>query len=160
MSFTTANPIFLPLQNSNLDKMESAFLGQNGLPQFHVALGLGNASRVSGQCVDRHLTHSGVCWGSFDGEHTRYVDNKDHPTSCALEENRIVASAVGYAPGGTNQMGTYSSGGSMTAPQCTARSYGTYSNCPNCSLSGATVYDCQCSLSNSKAIWSTNPSNC
>ena len=160
MSLATANPIYLPLQSSNLDKVESAFLGQNGYPQFHAAVALGSTSRVDGgQCIDRHF-NTGVCWGSFSGENTRFVANKDHNTSCALEENRLWNSAVSASSGTTNTMRTFESGVGSASPACTARSYGTYSNCPNCSLSGASVYGCQCSLSNPATIWSTNPSNC
>jgi len=165
MSLATANPLYLPLRSSNLDKVESAFLGQDGLPQFHAAIALGAPSRTTGQCIERHFS-SGSCWGTFDGENTRFVANKDHPTSCALEENRIVASQVTASPNTGNVMKTYQSGPAATGPACTARSYGLYGNCPNCTLSGASIYDCgctsggQCKTSNPNTIWATNPSNC
>lgn len=159
MSFATANPILLPRASSNLDRVESAFLTSEGLPQFHAAVALGSTSRVSGPCIDRHF-NTGVCWGTFNGENTRFVANKDFDTACALEENQLFVSATGSLSGlaGTNRLNTYSSAPQARGPGCTARSYGSYSNCPNCSLSGATVYDCQCNLSNPETIWSTNPS--
>jgi hypothetical protein len=157
MSLATANPILLPLKSSNLDKVESAFLSQDGMPQFHAAVALGSTSRVNGPCIDRHF-NTGVCWGTFSGENTRFVANKDHDTACALEENRVWNSSVNLSPNTTNVMHTLATGGPQAAPACTARSYGTYSNCVNCSLSGASIYDCQCSTSNPNTIWSTNPS--
>ena len=163
-----ANPIYLPLRSSNLDKVESAFLTQDGLPHYQATVALGNTSRVSdGQCMDRHF-NTGACWGTFSGENTRFVANKDHDTACALEENRLWASAVGSTLGGadtTNTMLTYASSPAGSGLQmglagngCTARSYGSYSNCPNCSLSGSAIYNCGCQLSNPKAIWATDNS--
>lgn len=154
-----ANPIYLPLASSNLDRVESAFLDQQGLPHFHAAVALGNSSRVAGgQCIERHQS-TGACWGTFEGENTRFVANKDHNTSCALEENRVQASMAGQLPGAatTNRMASLvtQSEGMQVAPACTARSYGTYSNCPNCPLSGSAVYSC--GLSDPRTIWPTNP---
>jgi len=157
------NPIYLPLQSSNLDKVESAFLNENGLPHFNVALGLGASSRVKdGQCVDRHFS-TGICWGGFEGEDTRFVNNHDHNTSCALEANWLqgsVTMALGPNQGAvpTNYMSTYSSAPPSQTNGCPSRSYGVYSSCVNCSLSGAAVY--QCGLSNDKATWATNPAKC
>jgi hypothetical protein len=165
------NPIFLPRASSNLDLMESAFLNGSGMPHYNVAMGLGATSRVKdGQCSARHF-NTGVCWGEFDAEHTRFVNAGDHDVSAVLEENRIRAAGdfSVQAPTSartTNQMSLFaqsSHGMATSAPtgdtaDGIVRSYGTYSNCPNCTLSGAAVY--QCNLSNQKSVWPNNPSSC
>lgn len=162
----SANPIFLARESSNLDKMESAFLSSDGLPHFGVALGLGAASRVKdGVCMERHFD-TGLCWGSFEGEHTRFVSVSDKNTSCALSENELLGSVAMKAATtdgvNSNYMSTYASMGTPQAGSAqgcsTNRSYGLYSNAPNASLSGAAVY--QCNLSNDNAIWATNPTTC
>ena len=160
------NPLFLARESSNLDKMESAFLSSDGLPHFGVALGLGAASRVKdGVCMERHMS-TGLCWGAFEGDHTRFVSVGDKNVSCAASENELLGSVLMHAatPDGVNSnyMSTYASQGSPqagAAQTCsTQRSYGLYSSFPNSSLSGAAVY--QCNLSNDNAIWATNPTTC
>jgi hypothetical protein len=169
MNYSTmfaGNPIFLARESSNLDKMESAFLSGDGLPHYGVALGLGAASRVrDGVCMDRHF-NTGYCWGEFEGEHTRFLNAGDHNTSCALSENELLGSVAMKAATTDGVNGNYlSTYASMGTPQagsaqgtCSQRSYGLYNSCPNCSLSGASVY--QCNLSNENAIWATNPTTC
>jgi len=96
----------LPLTQSNLAPVESAFIVPGG-SQYHVAVGLGATSRLSGKCMQRH--HNGSCWGSYDGEHTRYVDNRDHDISCMLAENLVTGVRAGNVSNPTNQLTQYSS---------------------------------------------------
>jgi hypothetical protein len=179
----------LPLTQSHLNPVESAFLGPNGV-QYGVAVGLGAISQVNGECMARHPTNNGVCWGSFDGHTSKFVDNRDHDISCMYDENYLVNVQRGNAPNPTNSMTQYStmqdpasqrsngpwipssvqnagqvmagfngcgSNTGISAVPCSSgsvynssalvptrmgsanrpcASYGTYSNCPNCSLSG------------------------
>jgi hypothetical protein len=158
------NPLFLPLQSSSLDKIESAFLNSQGLPQYNVALGFGATSRLSGgQCMERHLT-TGQCWGEFHQDNTRFVSRSDHNTSCALEENHLLGSMTSAGvPGNavvTNQMNLFSSGQNAPEAQCSSQaSYSSYGSCTNCSLSGAAVY--QCNMTTPLSAWSqVKDSNC
>ena len=134
------NPLYLPRESSNLDLVESAFLGKGGVPKYHVAVGLGAPSRSS-QCVARHF-NSALCWGTFDGEATRFVNAKDLDTTCALETNRICSSQVGRSDCASNTLETYHAGPPAKAPCCNARSYGSYASCPNCGVTGG-LYACQ-----------------
>jgi len=160
-----SNPIFLARPFSQLDKVESASIGPDGLPRYNVDIGLGATSRVKdGYCYDRHFS-TGYCWGQFEGDNTRFVSNGDFNTSCALEENWLqgsqsMALTATTGPQGTlgNNMSLYRGGGMEAQPPCASRSFGLYSSCPNCTLSGASVL--QCNTSNPTALWVNSKQTC
>lgn len=155
----------LPLTKSNLGLVESAFLQPDG-SRYGVAVGLGASSRLaSGKCMARHF--NGACWGTFSGADSRYVDTHDHDISCVLDENYVTHMKSGNAANASNSMVQYvpvdpasqrSNGpwlpqgpsplpdiynNSMRRSSRPCASYGSYDNCPNCSLSGAAAYDCR-----------------
>lgn len=159
----------LPLQSSNLGLVESAFVNPGG-SRFGVSVGLGAVTRVrDGKCMQRHHG-TGACWGTFDGEHTRFVDNRDHAVGCYVSENHVTAIRAGDIANPTNQATQFAgtnvpAAASLTQPSWSSpptvgdaygsvsgmgalcagaqagtrspcQSYGIYSNCPNCSLTG------------------------
>ncbi len=45
---------------------------------------LGPASRLAGECLARHVSQPGMCWGKFSSQNTRAVDQYDPMVSGAL----------------------------------------------------------------------------
>ncbi len=45
---------------------------------------LGPASRLAGECLARHVSQPGMCWGKFTSQNTRAVDQYDPMVSGAL----------------------------------------------------------------------------
>lgn len=46
---------------------------------------LGPASRLAGECLARHVSQPGMCWGKFSSQNTRAVDQYDPMVSGALQ---------------------------------------------------------------------------
>lgn len=53
---------------------------------------LGPASRLAGECLARHVSQPGMCWGKFSSQNTRAVDQYDPMVSGALETQWALAS--------------------------------------------------------------------
>ena len=53
---------------------------------------LGPASRLAGECLARHVSQPGMCWGKFTSQNTRAVDQYDPMVSGALETQWALAS--------------------------------------------------------------------
>lgn len=134
---------FIPLQSSRLGLVEAPFLNP-GKSQYEVAVGLGASSR--GQCLQRNF-NTGLCWGTFEAEDTKFVNNRDHDISAMLEENIINGMASGIAANSQNNLAQLSgqqknsflmgyTGEPYVAYKGTlnCKSYGNYNSCPNCSL--------------------------
>ena len=55
-------------------------------------VGFGPASRLAGECLARHVTLPGMCWGKFSSQNTRSVDQYDPSVYGALETQYALAS--------------------------------------------------------------------
>src|SRR5262249_5089891 len=53
---------------------------------------LGPASRLAGECLARHVSQPGMCWGKFSSQNTRAVDQYDPMVSGALSTQWALAS--------------------------------------------------------------------
>ena len=130
----------IPIEKTDLAPIQSAFVSDDshGTP-----IGFGPVSQAT-ECYQRHPTQQGMCWGSFPGQRSRFVNLKDHDISCMQDENRITRIQGGVAAGGgKNIMGQYATSKQEykglfdpTSGNHPCLSYGTYSNCPNCISGG------------------------
>jgi|SRR5579872_36267 len=53
---------------------------------------LGPTSRLAGECLARHVSQPGMCWGKFSSQNTRSVDQYDPGVYGALETQWALAS--------------------------------------------------------------------
>jgi len=89
---------------------------------------LGPASRLEGECLARHVSQPGMCWGKFSSQNTRAVDQYDPGVYWGLETQWALASTPFNTLNLTgNQTNTMSYAGSnpnapaaMTAPPMVA----------------------------------------
>lgn len=99
---------FLPLTYSNLTPVESAFASPQGCARNGVSVGLGAVSRVAnGKCMERMVTNSGMCWGEFNGDDTKFVNRYDYDISGMMGSNRVTSVASAHAPSYSNTVGIF-----------------------------------------------------
>jgi len=100
----TALPLlFMPRAESNLNRVESAFLNAQGQPHYEARVALGAISKAN-SCMDVR-NGTGQCWGDFSGVNTAFVNTQDFSTSCAGTELEIQKMAIGFGQPGNSLSG-------------------------------------------------------
>lgn len=86
---------------------------------IQAGVALGPTSRMEGECMARHVSQPGMCWGKFSSQNTRAVDQYDPMVSGALQTQWALASAPFNTLNPTGNVTNISSYAASSQPQQT-----------------------------------------